>query len=334
MQSISENTQNNIFHSGSVGTSGALAPLVLIKGHLRTNDYYDDDIPLSNLSHCPMRRNSNPVKGWFKPVDLEYTCNPFVAKVQPFASGGYEVVIAKIDLEKIARVMDSERKTGKREKREQNENDVISSKQRSQKKVRYLVKSMGCDRMFTFTRRETIEGGFWTAKEWRDAWKKFNRLCLKAGCELSYVTTMEYHKKGNFHLHAAMCGHVSIKTMNGIWWAICGGRGMGNIDIKFRGDLSPSRRRAGLARYLSKYITKQDCTEFNKKRYWSSRHELPAAVRYVLKADELSHCLVELSQKLNLHVGMLLDVKRVFRFPSGMGAWFNYDDDLAVSPPF
>jgi hypothetical protein len=281
-----------------------------------------------------MERNSKPVNGWFKPDDLEYSCDPFVAKVQPFASGGYEVTITKIDLEKIARVMDTARATGKREKGEQKENDVISSKQRAKKRVRYLVKSMGCDRMLTLTRRETVEGGFWTNEQWKLNWKKFIRLCNKAGCDMNYVVAMERHKKGNFHLHAAVLGRLNVKVLRGIWWALCGGRGMGNVDIQYREQLTPVQRRAGVARYVSKYITKQDNAEFNKKRYWSSRHELPAAVRYVLKADELSRCLVELSQKLNLHVGMLLDVKRVFRFPSGMGAWFNYDDDLAILPPF
>jgi hypothetical protein len=241
MQSISENFVNNTSILSVNMPLGGEAPLDLYNGHLRTIDGLCDDIPFQKSAFVHLERNSRPVSGWFQSFGQDFNPDPFVAKIQPFASGGYEVTITKVDLERIARTMDSCRPTGKREKGEQSENDIISSKQRAKKKLRHLIKSMGCDRLLTLTRREKDESEFWTVEEWAANWKKFVRLCAKAGCDLVYVAVLERHKKGNFHLHAAILGKVSVKIMRGIWWAICGGRGMGNVDIQFKQGLTAVR---------------------------------------------------------------------------------------------
>jgi len=334
MQSISENSLNKTFITPLNLLEGGAAPLDLYNGHLRTNYGLNDDIPFKNLDFVPLERNSIPLAGWFQSSDHQYNPDPFVAKIQRFASGGYEVTITKIDLEKIARNMDSTRKTGKREKVVQNDNDIISSKLRAKKTLRHKIKSMGCDRLLTLTRRENDPSEFWTVEQWASNWKKFVRLCSKAGCDLVYVSVLEKHKKGNFHLHAAILGKVNINIMRGIWWSVCGGRGMGNVDIQFKQGLTDISRRQKLARYVSKYITKQDNAEFNKKRYWSSRHDLPPSIRYVLKADKIKCALAELSKILNLSIESLFEDKRVFIFPSLIGAWFNFDDDLLLPIPF
>jgi hypothetical protein len=256
----------------------------------------------------------------------------YVAKIQAFVSGGFEVTLIAQDLHKIAYLMDSPR-TGVRDKTEQKENDVISSVNRSKKKIRYLIKSMGCDRLLTLTKRENDPENYMTTEQWADCWDRFNRLCKKAGVALQYVAVLERHKKGNYHLHAAIVGKVSVNLIRGIWQAITGGKGSGNVDIAMRRNCTDHQRRAGLAKYVSKYVAKQiGQTEFNKKRYWSTRHKLPTSKRYILKANEPTKALQELCQLLALSFSQV--AASVFMFPSGLGAWFSFDDNMSLPPPF
>ena len=179
--------------------------LDLIKGHLRTDFSLVNDPPYIAASRG-FSFLSSP--GWFVPSTGydAYQEFHFVAKVQEFAAGGYEVTITKQDLQALGRLMDAPRNTGPREKGEQNENDIVSSIARSKKKVRYLIKSMGCDRLLTFTKRESEGSEYWTVEQWAAAWKAFNKLCKRAGVDLQYVAVLERHKKGNYHLHAAIVG--------------------------------------------------------------------------------------------------------------------------------
>jgi hypothetical protein len=304
---------------------GGEAPLDLIKGHLTETTYTKASRGFSFY---------DSPKGWHVPEGYESTpANNYVAKIQPFQSGGYEVTVSSLDIQKIGRMMDAPRSTGKREKGEQNENDVVTSIQRSKKKVRHLIKSMGCDRLLTLTRREKEQDEFWTIEQWKVAWDKFRRLCEKAGVDLQYVAVLEAHKKGNYHLHAAIVGKLSVNIIRGIWLACTGGKGSGNVDIQMKQNCTVHQRRAGLAKYVSKYITKQaELVEFNKKRYWSSRHKLPDARRYVLTADNFEAALNELLSYLGLNP-LRVDGK-IFVFPDENGCWFNYDESFSSPPPF
>lgn len=342
MQSISENNSflSNNFVENTHG--GAIAPLDLFNGHLSTSDGTHDDIPLQLTRFVHLHHNGRDIPGWFQSHDAEYNPWPFVAKIQPFVSGGYEVTITKVELDKIGRAMDGGLRTGKREKGVQNENDIASSILRSKKRVRHLIKSMGCDRLLTLTRREGDSEEFWGVEQWAAAWKRFRRLCDKAGIDLLYVAVMERHKKGNYHMHAAIVGNINVKTIRRFWFICCGGRGNekgsdtpGNVDISFRADLPQSKRLSGCSKYCSKYISKQaGMIEFNKKRYWSSHHELPPAIRHILKYDHIKGCLFELAVMLGLDVYKCLNGKAVFIFPNEFGCWFNFDESLLAPPPF
>lgn len=300
-------------------------PLDLINGHL------------TEYTHIPVDRGTpTPPKGWFKPRfghDPQQVWH-YVAKVQRFQSGGYEVTLTRQDLAALAALSDAPRATGKREQGEQNENDVISSIMRSKRRVRHLIKSMGCDRLLTLTKRENEASAYWSTDDWKQAWDRFNRACKKMGVALSYVAVLERHKKGNYHMHAAIVGHINVKHIRQIWWACCGGRGLGNVDVKMRADLSVHQRRAGLAKYVSKYITKQaNQSEFNKKRYWPSRHKLPDLLRIILRADEAQAALSELASTFGLDLDRLKET--AYSFESGLGFWFSYDDCLDAPPvPF
>ena len=323
--------QKSIFRDISSQGVGA-KPLDLINGHL------------TEFSHHAVSRGSDlfpAPKNWFIPHDFDRSNeNPMVAKVQPFASGGYEVTITCQNLPRLAAASDIQRNTGKREKGEQSEDDVKSSLNRSRRRIRHLIKSMGCDRLLTLTMRENDPDNYKNLDDWQKAWDCFNRLCKRAGVPIDYVAVLEKHKKGNYHLHAAICGRINIKLIRRLWFISLGGKGCesgsftpGNIDLSFKQGVSEHKRRAGCAKYVSKYVAKQaGYVEFNKKRYWSSRHKMPAVRRYILKATDAKQALFDVSNMFALR-GFAL-IERAFIFGAGVGAWFSYDDDLAAVPPF
>lgn len=310
---------------------GGAADLILINGHL----------PFS--SHIPVSRCYSPEfepKNWFRTIDgFDPKQIQYVAKIQQFHAGGYEVTVSPQDMHKIAGAMDIERRSGVRVKGEQNELDVITSIKRSKTKVRHLVSSMGCDRMLTFTVRESVGAEFLTVEQWKNTWDKFNRLLRRAGKSLDYVAVLETHEKGNYHLHAAVVGRVNIKLLHKLWYISLGGKGdekgcntPGNIRLDFRQHMTNYKRRSGLAKYVSKYLAKQaGHTEFNKKRYWSSKHKLPEVVRFILNSESMLNVYVELAGLLDLNIPAMVEtITCEFDTVNGPGFWFSYDEGLAL----
>ena len=269
LQWLSNGGDRSQFEGGEADSNGGEAALDLIYGHLPTTP---------SQSYEPVHRNiENQLTNWFRPSgdwqpDDEKN---IVVKIQRFQAGGYECSASSISLPDLARLMDAPRKTGTREKPEElDQENVIRSAQRAKRKVRYLIKSMGCDRLLTVTLRESHPAYFWTREQWAKAWDRFVRQCARNGEQLQYVAVLEQHEKGNFHLHAALTGLKRVEVLRRLWWAIVG-KGEGNIDIAFKKHMTPYQRRSGVAKYVSKYITKQVeiASNFNKKRYWSSKHD-------------------------------------------------------------
>jgi hypothetical protein len=197
---------------------------------------------------------------------------------------------------------------------------------------------MGADRLLTLTRREKEPALFWTLDQWAAAWSRFVLQSKRAGIELQYVAIPERHKKGNYHLHVALCGRIHINTARRIWWAICGGHGQGNVDVRFRPNQAATERLAGLAKYLSKYLTKQFGSDaFNKKRYWASRHDLPPAVRVILRALDVRAALAEFAEWKNLDLHALMNSRLgAYQFggQSPVGFWFNWSEGVLAPCPF
>lgn len=338
VQSICARNQSPVIPNRSRYASGERSEqprsgLDLIFGHLTT----------STNRYVPVTRNTpdgSQPDGWFRPAGkwLADEQSNLVLKIQPFAAGGFEAIVRPVCLPDLARMLDAPRKTGKREAPDEiDEENQLRSIQRSKQKLRYKIKSMGADRLLTVTVRENDPDTYLSLDEWVKRWARFMRLLRQAGHSFDYVAILEHHKKGNYHLHAALNAHCNVKLLRRLWWICCGGRGQGNIDVEYRKDLTPTQRRAGIAKYMSKYLSKQlGHTEFNRKRYWASVHKLPSPVRVVLAARDVAAAMDEVCELLQLDYGRVMAGKQgAYIFPNREnpdGFWINWSEDIQGYP--
>lgn len=323
------------------------APLDLIKGHLT------DGYPVSEagLGFRPGMCSGFLVENWHFPEEGRQPwqgemVEAAVLKVQSFKAGGFEASVRVLNLEKISRAIEFPRRKGKREAPEVAcQQSIEHAASRARRKVRHLVKNMGASHLATFTRRETVEAEFWTPEQWAKAWDRLRRGVERILGPFPYVAILERHKKGNFHLHVAWVGRINLNVIRPLWWAICGGRGAGNVDaqyIKVRQGLERSDR---VAKYISKYVAKmfEEAGRFNKKRYWASRQDMADVRRYVLRAGSMDGVIEEVRRMFCLDWGDFTVARRgklvpehVFLFPDGSGLWLNFLPDLhgGAPPPF
>jgi hypothetical protein len=317
--------QNHPFSPDQQPRSG----LDLIFGHLTDTPTY---VPVSRPSYL------SQLRGWYRPsLGLTSAQYHHVVTIQRFKSGGYEAIARPIELEEMARKIDAPRHTGKREKPENPDPESSErAEKRAKKRVRHLIKSMGADRLATLTRRESDPSRFWSREDWVNAWDRFVRLCKRADIDLAYVAVLELHKKGNFHLHVALVGRLNVNIARRLWWIVCGGRGQGNIDIRQKKNQTDFERRAGLAKYVSKYLTKGfgSIDAFNKKRYFASRHDLPDIQRIIFNSVDWVDALAELCSVLGLNFERVLASRCFYKFPAKDGFWLNFTEDIANECPF
>ncbi|MCU7812603.1 MAG: hypothetical protein KZQ77_15450 [Candidatus Thiodiazotropha sp. (ex Notomyrtea botanica)] len=158
---------------------------------------------------------------------------------------------------------------------EMDEETLRKSQRRAKKIIRQKILTFQADRLLTLTYRENMS-------DLSTAWKHFNafnRLMKWRYKEnWQYVCVPEYQKRGAVHFHLAVKGYFHANTVRKFWKQAI--KGEGNIDIS-----SPTRRNGSVTRspkkiagYISKYLTKQDSTEFNKRRYSSSALQLPPII--------------------------------------------------------
>lgn len=155
------------------------------------------------------------------------------------------------------------------------------SERRAKSQVRRLVMELAPTALVTFTTRQVL-----TLDELLVAWKRFQRLARELGVAFEYVAVPERHPTNplHLHIHAAVRGRVSISTLRRLWHialvslrgerVTCILRGKaspGNIDVQHIKGRDQLRRIRRIARYISKYITKDLIAEFNRRRYWPSQ---------------------------------------------------------------
>jgi len=225
-----------------------------------------------------------------------------------YPSGDVEITALKLfSDDKLRSGGGAKRKNG--DKGEMDDATLAKSVQRARQMVRRKLLTMCADRMLTLTFRENVTS---IDESW-DCFKYFCRLMRdKYGDKFSYVAVPEYQKRGAVHFHLAIKGHYSVKVVRVLWLRAVGRR-RGNIDItspKKFGKSSWNPRR--IANYLSKYITKTESVEFNRRRYSSGGGiEIPECI-----TGWLAYGLT-MSYELRKAIGSITDLPVVTVWESG-----------------
>lgn len=180
----------------------------------------------------------------------------------------------------------------------------------ARQKIRFLVKEMGCDRLFTLTYRENVQDREQVKKDFT----KFLRLVRKTIPDWGYVAVLERQDRGAFHIHCAVKGWQRITVLRRCWYQALGGRGdetgadtPGQVDVtkcrRHWGNDSRTWRPDKLAGYLTKYLQKTfDETSAEKRRFWHSKDiqvpvkqvcwfacaDMPEAIRKCLSTLQLA----------------------------------------------
>lgn len=278
--------------------------------------------PDGGIPFEPLIDRSKPRHSWSGEL-LQYRL-----KVRQFSNVPAEFTVQKVDFEpEFERVQKAYydgrssvgRPVGKRAPGAARSAESLERAQRRAKTtVRLLVTELAPSALVTFTTRETMP---MDALLW--CWQHFTRSMRLVGVEFEYVAVPERHPSNpeHLHLHAAYRGRTPFALMRRCWHmalearhgrktnvVLRGAESPGNIDvqrIKARESIARIRK---IAKYISKYITKDLISEFNRKRYWPSKGvQLQGAAVFWL--DSLTHFDA---------------VREACRM---MGAW---DDDFAV----
>lgn len=229
-------------------------------------------------------------------------------KIQPFTQGGFEAKAVLVNRNHLNRLINANRERGLRatpKERDAGEiqRDREKAAYRAARKVRHFALEIRADRLLTLTTRHIL-------KDYDDVtatWKRFMRVLEAANAKFDYIAVPELHKSGeHYHIHAAINGYVRADLLRRCWQIALGGKGneqgssaLGNVDIKQqkRQSKDPMRQCLGIARYISKYITKSylEHHQFNRKRYWVPRSiKLPESTGEWMRAETIAEAVQEL----------------------------------------
>lgn len=165
------------------------------------------------------------------------------------------------------------------------EEDIERSLRRTRKTVRQKLLMIKPDKLLTFTTRHA----FVETDEFKRVVSLFFKLCRKNNLQFQYVAVFERHmskktalkKFGSLHMHLATSGFVDYVVVRKLWRDsvfrfLKNDYEGSNFDSRAnkRGLHSKKNAAVRIARYMSKYITKDiDDIEYraNQKRYWSSK---------------------------------------------------------------
>lgn len=197
-------------------------------------------------------------------------------KATAYPSGDVEILAIKLGAEDFL----NNRKGKKGAKRKTTEKSLMDeatlrkSQYRSKKIVYQKILTLNADTLLTLTYRDNQE-------DLELAWKHFrafSKLMKKRyPATWQYVCVPERQERGAIHFHLAIRGYYHWNTVRAFWRKAISSDG--NVDFKKkrngRGYVTDPKK---IARYLAKYLTKQDMVQFNKRRYSSSRIELPQPI--------------------------------------------------------
>lgn len=219
---------------------------------------------------------------------------------------------------------------------------VDRSQRRAKTLVRLSVTELAPSSLVTFTTRKV-----YGLDDLVSIWSRFVRLARQVG-SFEYVCVPEPHPSNpeHLHLHAAVRGKLSRDTLRRLWHIaleahegrqvrciLRGAASPGNIDdqpIKGRDVVKRIRK---IARYISKYITKDLIERFNRKRYWPSKGiNVKDAQIFWLASLSQADAIREACMLLG-HWGGLAPAFKVFS-PSERVAWWAVDPESMPPPPF
>lgn len=162
--------------------------------------------------------------------------------------------------------------------REVNEERAV---RRAKANVRRKIMAAGLDHLLTLTYRENVEDLETAERDFRRFVREVRR---RLGRSWHYVAVWERQERGAIHWHMAVKGFQPVPLLREIWREIVGERG-GNIDVQYRRAMP----RQKIARYLTKYLTKQkrEGTSLGRHRYRCSLGiVIPTVVRRFQSASE------------------------------------------------
>ena len=220
---------------------------------------------------------------------------------------------------------------------------IERSQRRAKTGVRKAVTELAPDALVTLTTREVmpLNDLLWV-------FQHFTRG-LRRIIEFEYVAVPERHPTNpdHLHIHMAYRGRVNISVIRRMWHIalearkgrrvtciLRGSESPGNIDVQKVKARDGLRRIRKIARYISKYITKDLIAEFNRRRYWPSKGiSVHDARVYWLDSLTMTDAIREACQLLGeWDYAAHAPGQKLFK-PSDRVAWFAIDPDR-TPPPF
>lgn len=220
------------------------------------------------------------------------------------------------------------------------------SQRRAKTGVRLLTTELAPSALVTFTTREIM-----SIDALLSVWQKFGALVRGAGIEFEYVAVPERHPTNpiHLHLHVAYRGRTPFNVLRRFWHmalearhgrrvtvVLRGAESPGNIDVQLIKARDSLRRIRKIARYISKYITKDDLIcEFNRKRYWPSKGiDLADAERFWLDSLSQGDAVREACRMMGQWDEIAGLCPQKVWCPSDRVAFITVDPALTPPPPF
>lgn len=282
-------------------------------------------------------------------VFLEET--QFRAKYQRFGKAPPELTVQRInferDVDRYRRAAENGNLScfpGRRARNPDRLQDLESierSQRRAKTKVRLLVTELAPNSFITFTTRKT-----YPLDQLARIWESFCGRARLVDPQFERVAVPEPHPTNpdHYHLHVAARSNISRATLRRLWHialeafegrrvtaTLRGADAPGNIHeqpIKGRNTL---KRIQKIARYISKYITKELIERFNRKRYWPSKGiNLASAQVFWLTSTDQGAAIREACVMLGAWDGVGPSFKAFM--PSDRVFWMPFD--IVHEPPF
>jgi hypothetical protein len=299
------------------------------------------------MDHTPFDVEPSPVpKHSVFTEEIQYR-----AKLQSFSKSPPELTVQRIsferDVDRYRRAAENGNVSCFPGRRTRNPDRIVDgesmerSQRRAKTKVRLLVTELAPSSLVTFTTRRV-----YSLDQLVRIWEAFTRLARQVEPDFRYVAVPEPHPSNpsHLHLHAAVRAKISRDTLRRLWHialegfegrrvttTLRGPAAPGNIDdqpIKGRDTLKRIRK---IAKYISKYITKDLIEKFNRRRYWPSKGiDLADAQVFWLGAVTQAEAIREACRAFGVWDGIAPSFKAFT--PSERVFWMPFE--VGGEPPF